>query len=66
MANNDKEFKRKTMQQYDEQGSAYYSSGRLWDDGIVKAADLRRVLGMSLVASLNQKIEDTTAGVEAS
>lgn len=43
--------------------SAYYSTGRIWDDGIVKAADLRRILGMSLVASLNQKIEDTHSGV---
>ncbi|CDW84536.1 methylcrotonoyl-carboxylase [Stylonychia lemnae] len=56
-------YKGEIQQQYDKQGSAYYSTGKLWDDGIVKAADLRRVLGMSLAASLNQKIEDTNAGV---
>ncbi len=50
-------------QKYEHEMSAYYSTGRLWDDGIVKAADLRRILGLSLVTSLNQKIEDTTAGV---
>ena len=57
------EFKAKTLKDYDDQGSAYYSSARLWDDGIIKASDLRRVLGMSLTASLNAKIEDTRSGV---
>lgn len=57
------QYKAEIQKQYDDQGSAYYSSGKLWDDGIVKAADLRRILGMSLAASLNQKIEDTHAGV---
>ena len=41
-------FKNGTIKSYDDQGSAYYSTGRLWDDGIVKAGDLRRILGMSL------------------
>lgn len=57
------QFKADIQKQYDDQGSAYYSTAKLWDDGIVKAADLRRVLGMSLIASLNQRIEDTHAGV---
>lgn len=56
-------FKGNTIKNYEDQGSSYYSTGRLWDDGVVRASDLRRVLGMSLVASLNQKIEDTDAGV---
>ena len=56
-------FKASTIKNYEDQGSAYYSTGRLWDDGVIKASDLRRILGMSLVASLNQKIEDTDAGV---
>lgn len=56
-------FRANTMKNYEDQGSAYYSSARLWDDGIVKAEDLRRVLGLSLVASLNQRIEDTNSGV---
>jgi len=47
------EFKASTIKQYDTQGNAYYSTARLWDDGIIKASDLRRVLGMSLTASLN-------------
>ena len=56
-------FKAQTIKNYDDQGSAYYSTGKLWDDGVVKAADLRRILGMSLTASLNAKVEDTHAGV---
>jgi 3-methylcrotonyl-CoA carboxylase beta subunit len=51
------------MKGYEDQGSAYYSTGKLWDDGIVKAGDLRRILGLSLGASLNAEIEPTKAGV---
>jgi len=56
-------FKAGIQKGYDDQGSAYYSTCRLWDDGIVKAGDLRRILGMSLNASLNARIEPTQAGV---
>ena len=41
----------------------YFSTARLWDDGVIKPSDMRRVLGMSLVASLNARINDTVAGV---
>ena len=51
------------MANYESQGSAYYSTSRLWDDGIIKAEDLRRVLGLSVAVSLNAEIEDTKAGV---
>jgi len=56
-------FKSQISKTYDDQGSSYYSTGKLWDDGIIKAGDLRRILGMSLNASLNAKIEPTDAGV---
>jgi 3-methylcrotonyl-CoA carboxylase beta subunit len=49
--------------QFDKEGDVYYASARLWDDGIIKPTDLRRVLGMSLIASLNAPIEYTKAGV---
>lgn len=51
------------MADYERHASAYYSTSRLWDDGIIKAADLRRVLGLSLVTTLNAEIKDTKAGV---
>ena len=56
-------FKQQITKGYEDQGSAYYSTGKLWDDGIVKAGDLRRILGLSLSASLNAHIEKTDAGV---
>lgn len=50
-------------EKYDKESHSYYSTARLWDDGIIQPKDLRRVLGMSLITTLNQKIEETTAGV---
>ena len=55
--------KEKIKAKYDKEGDVYYASARLWDDGIVKPSDLRRVLGMSLISTLNAPIEDTKAGV---
>ncbi len=48
---------------YDQEAHPYFSTARLWDDGIVKPADLRKVLGLSLVTALNGEIKETTAGV---
>jgi len=56
-------FKKDIVDDYDAQAQAYYSTSRLWDDGIIKAGDLRRVIGLSLIASLNAPIKDTKAGV---
>ena len=56
-------FKKPTQEQFDAQSSAYYSTARLWDDGIIDPAHTRDVLGLALSASLNKKIEDTTYGV---
>ena len=56
-------FKAGIQSGYEAQGSAYYSTGKMWDDGIVKAHDLRRVLGLSLTASLNAEIEKSDSGV---
>ena len=48
---------------YEHQGHPYYASARLWDDGVIDPADTRRVLGLSLAASLNREIEETRFGV---
>ena len=56
-------FKAPIREQYEVQGHPYYSSARLWDDGIVDPADTRRVLGLGLSASLNAPIEQTRFGV---
>lgn len=58
-----KKFKDAIVANYDAQGSAYYSTSRMWDDGIIKPEDLRRVLGLSLTTSLNAPIPKTEQGV---
>ncbi|HJF15534.1 MAG TPA: methylcrotonoyl-CoA carboxylase [Enteractinococcus helveticum] len=42
------EFKQPILDRYNEQGSAYYSTARLWDDGIIEPQDTRRVIAMAL------------------
>jgi len=49
--------------QYETQGHPYYSSARLWDDGVIDPADTRRVLGLALSAALNAPIEPTRFGL---
>jgi 3-methylcrotonyl-CoA carboxylase beta subunit len=56
-------FKAPIREQYEVQGHPYYATARLWDDGIIDPADTRRVLGLSLSASLNAPIEATRFGL---
>ncbi|HEY5637442.1 MAG TPA: carboxyl transferase domain-containing protein [Burkholderiales bacterium] len=56
-------FRKPLLEQYEHQGHPYYSSARLWDDGIVDPADSRRVLGLALSAALNAPIEPTKFGL---
>lgn len=56
-------FKSPIREQYEHQGHPFYSSARLWDDGIVDPADTRTVLGLGISAALNAPIEPTTFGV---
>jgi 3-methylcrotonyl-CoA carboxylase beta subunit len=48
---------------YEEEGSPYYSTARLWDDGIIDPLDTRRVLALGISAALNAPIPETTFGV---
>ncbi|KAJ3226722.1 Methylcrotonoyl-CoA carboxylase beta chain, mitochondrial [Clydaea vesicula] len=57
------QFKAPIIEKYEKEGHPYYASARLWDDGIIDPADTRKVLGLSLSASLNAKVEDTRFGV---
>lgn len=59
----EKKFKEEILKKYNDEGSAYYSSARLWDDGIIDPADTRTVLSLALSASLNAPIEETKFGV---
>src|SRR5262245_3893770 len=49
--------------QYEHQGSPYYSTARLWDDGVIDPADTRRVLGLALSAAANAPLEAAGYGV---
>jgi acetyl-CoA carboxylase carboxyltransferase component len=48
---------------YDAEGDPYYSTARLWDDGIIDPLDTRRVLALGIAASLNAPIPDTVFGI---
>lgn len=56
-------FKKPILDKYETEGSAYYSTARLWDDGIIDPAQTRDILGLAINASLNPKIEETKFGV---
>ncbi|WP_394245152.1 carboxyl transferase domain-containing protein [Halopseudomonas laoshanensis] len=51
------------LEQYERQGHPYYSSARLWDDGVIDPAQTRDILGLALSASLNAPIVQTRFGV---
>ena len=50
-------------QQYEEQGSPYYSTARLWDDGVIDPAKTRTVLGLALAAAANAPLDAPSFGV---
>jgi 3-methylcrotonyl-CoA carboxylase beta subunit len=56
-------FKQPIREQYERQGHPYYSSARLWDDGVIDPADTRRVLALSLAAVRNAPHEPQRFGV---
>ncbi|KRT82189.1 hypothetical protein AMK59_3028, partial [Oryctes borbonicus] len=47
------QFERPIIEQFDRESSAYFSSARLWDDGIIDPKETRKVLGLSLAATMN-------------
>jgi 3-methylcrotonyl-CoA carboxylase beta subunit len=56
-------FKAPILEDYEHQGSPYYSTARLWDDGIIDPADTRRVLGMGLAVAANAPIPEPSYGI---
>jgi 3-methylcrotonyl-CoA carboxylase beta subunit len=59
----EEKFKAPIRDQYEHQGHPYYSSARLWDDGVIDPADSRRLLGLAISAALNAPIGKTRFGV---
>ena len=56
-------FKNPIREQYERQGHPYYSSARLWDDGVIDPIDTRRVLALCLAAVRNAPERDTRFGL---
>ncbi len=56
-------FMRPTLEKYEAEGSPYFSTARLWDDGILDPAETRFTLALALSASLNAPIPETRYGV---
>ncbi len=57
------QFKTKIREQYETQGSPYYSTARLWDDGVIDPLDTRRVLALGIAAARHAPIEEPRYGV---
>ncbi|OIP00670.1 MAG: methylcrotonoyl-CoA carboxylase [Bacteroidetes bacterium CG2_30_33_31] len=51
------------LQKYDFEGSPYFSTSRLWDDGIIDPTDTRKVIAMGIAMSLNKPWDDTKYGI---
>jgi len=56
-------FKAPIRQRYEDEGSPYFATARLWDDGIIDPVQTRDVLGLAISASLNAPIPETQFGV---
>ncbi|MDP4593912.1 MAG: methylcrotonoyl-CoA carboxylase, partial [Beijerinckiaceae bacterium] len=62
-AEEEEAFKLPIRAKYEEEGSPYYATARLWDDGIILPSETRQVLSLALAAALNTPVEETRFGV---
>ena len=62
-ADEEEAFKAPIRETYETQGSPYYSTARLWDDGIIDPLDTRTVLGLALDACANAPLPETSFGL---
>lgn len=56
-------FKQPILDKYEKEGSPYYSSARLWDDGVIDPAQTRDILGLALSVTHNEEFKDPEWGV---
>lgn len=56
-------FKQPTLDKYEKEGSPYYSSARLWDDGVIDPIQTRDILGLCLSVTHNEEFPDPRWGV---
>jgi 3-methylcrotonyl-CoA carboxylase beta subunit len=62
-AEDEEAFKQPIRERYETQGSPYYSTARLWDDGVIDPLDTRRVLGLALSVCAGAPVEPVRYGV---
>jgi len=62
-ATDEESFRTELRAQYETQGHPYYSTARLWDDGVIAPTDTRMVLALCLAAALNAPIAPARFGV---
>ena len=56
-------FTRPILDKYESEGNPYYSTARIWDDGIIDPADTRMVLGLGIAAAMNAPVGESSFGV---
>jgi acetyl-CoA carboxylase carboxyltransferase component len=62
-ADEQQQFMKPTLEKYLHEGNAYYSTARLWDDGVIDPAQTRMVLALGISAAMNAPAEETRFGV---
>src|SRR5437588_1558811 len=62
-AKEEQAMRQPVLQKYEEEGNPYYSTARLWDDGIIDPAETRTYLGLGLSVAYNARIEEPKFGV---
>jgi len=59
----EKKFKQPILDKYEQEGSPYFSTARLWDDGILEPAETRNALALALAAAIRGPVAETRFGV---
>ncbi len=64
MSTEDQEaFMKPTLEKYNQEASAYYSTANIWDDGIMDPKETRNALGLAIAMSLNAPLVETNFGI---
>jgi 3-methylcrotonyl-CoA carboxylase beta subunit len=57
------QYRQRIREQYETQGSPYYSTARLWDDGVIDPLDTRAVLALGIAAARHAPIDEPRYGI---
>ncbi|MFP4023522.1 MAG: carboxyl transferase domain-containing protein [Thiohalospira sp.] len=62
-SDNEDELKKQITERYEQEGSAYFSTSRIWDDGIIDPVDTRKMIALGLSIAANKEIPDYKPGI---